>query len=72
MGIYLVLATNTAPGCTTVAGAETIDHEMKKKGEIIDAGSHIYGPFEAGFGAQQKSIIENWGCTDASKAILPR
>jgi len=30
--------------------------------------AHVFGPFEVGFTEQQKSIIENWGCTDASVA----
>jgi len=55
-------------GCTTVAGIETIKHEMKAKGDTIAAGSHIFGPFEAGFGVRQKSIIEAWGCTDPTVA----
>jgi len=53
-------------GCTTVDGVETISHEMKAKGATISSNAHIYGAFEAGFSEQQKSIIEGWGCTDAS------
>ncbi|CAJ1352227.1 unnamed protein product [Effrenium voratum] len=53
-------------GCTTVAGQVSYDHEMLKAGDTIALNAHIYGPFEAGFGAQQENIIKNWGCSDAS------
>lgn len=53
-------------GCTTVAGVEEYDHELLKAGDTIPVGSHIFGPFEAGFTSKQDSIIENWGCSDPS------
>jgi len=53
-------------GCTTVAGVTQYKHEMLSKGDTIAIGSHIYGPFEAGFTSKQDSIIKNWGCTDPS------
>jgi len=37
---------------------------MVSKGDTIASNAHIFGPFEAGFGAQQSSIIEGWGCLD--------
>ena len=55
-------------GCTTVSGTETYNHEQLSVGSTIASNAHIYGPFEAGFSSQQKSIIENWGCTDATVA----
>jgi hypothetical protein len=51
-------------GCTTVAGIALYSHAFLTKGGSIPAGAHIFGPFEAGFTAQQKNIIEGWGCTD--------
>ncbi|KAK3269995.1 hypothetical protein CYMTET_21586 [Cymbomonas tetramitiformis] len=53
-------------GCTTVAGVEVYDHELLQQGDTIAVGSHIFGPFEAGFTSMQDSIIENWGCSDPS------
>ncbi|CAE7718900.1 unnamed protein product [Symbiodinium pilosum] len=53
-------------GCTTVSGTETLAHELVAAGGTIASNAHIYGPFEAGFTETQKSIIENWGCTDPS------
>ncbi|CAJ1375607.1 unnamed protein product [Effrenium voratum] len=53
-------------GCSTVAGTESYNHEMVQKGDSIPTDAHIFGPFEAGFGEQQKGIIESWGCSDAS------
>lgn len=53
-------------GCSTVAGVETYSHELLKKGDSIPKDAHIFGPFEAGFGVMQKSIIEGWGCSDAT------
>ena len=55
-------------GCTTVSGVETYNHELLSAGQEIASNAHIYGPFEAGFTSQQQSIIENWGCSDASVA----
>ena len=55
-------------GCTTVSGVESYNHELLSAGQTIASNAHIYGPFEAGFSSQQQSIIENWGCTDASVA----
>jgi len=55
-------------GCTTLSGKETYSHEMLKQGDEIATNAHIFGPFEAGFSEKQKSIIEGWGCTDASLA----
>eukprot|EP00438_Fugacium_kawagutii_P033838 Skav235847 [mRNA] locus=scaffold1931:404324:405421:- [translate_table: standard] len=55
-------------GCTTVSGVETYNHELLSAGHTIASNAHIYGPFEAGFTSQQQSIIENWGCSDASVA----
>ena len=37
-------------------------------GSTIATNAHIYGPFEAGFSAQQDNIISNWGCSPASLA----
>ena len=58
-------------GCTTVAGTETYKHELIEAGGQVPSNSHIHGPFEAGFTATQKTIIENWGCADASVAYDP-
>jgi hypothetical protein len=55
-------------GCTTVSGTSTYDHELLTKGDTIASNAHIFGPFEAGFSSMQKSIIEGWGCTDATVA----
>jgi len=57
-------------GCTTVqSGALSYTHEVSETaGSTIASGAHIYGPFEAGFSAQQDSIISNWGCSPASLA----
>jgi len=51
-------------GCTTVSGVTLYNHELTTKGQTIASNAHIYGPFEAGFGSQQYSIIEGWGCTN--------
>ena len=52
-------------GCTTVLGVTEYSHGRHiKKGDTIKANSHIYGPFEAGFGEQQRRIIQGWGCKD--------
>ena len=37
-------------------------------GQQFDVGENIYGPFEAGFGAQQKDILKGLGCTDSNVA----
>lgn len=55
-------------GCTTVAGTAVYSHELISKGDTIPIGTHIYGPFEAGFTSRQESIIQGWGCSDASVA----
>ena len=55
-------------GCTTVAGVAEYNHGLVDKGDTIAAGSHIFGPFEAGFTSLQDSIITGWGCTDPSVA----
>lgn len=55
-------------GCTTVAGTTEYNHERLSKGDTIAAGSHIYGPFEAGFTSRQDDIISGWGCSDPSQA----
>lgn len=56
-------------GCTTRAGAEVYNYPpLQSRGDVIPSNSHIYGPFENGFGSRQRSIIEGWGCTDASVA----
>jgi hypothetical protein len=55
-------------GCTTVSGTEAYANGFIAKGGAIASAGHIFGPFEAGFGVRQKSIIEGWGCTDASVA----
>ncbi|CAJ1395277.1 unnamed protein product [Effrenium voratum] len=52
-------------GCSTVAGVESYNHgQVKRKGDSIPSDAHIFGPFEAGFGEQQKNNILGWGCTD--------
>ncbi|CAJ1426527.1 unnamed protein product [Effrenium voratum] len=51
-------------GCSTVAGVESYNHGQVKKGDSIPSDAHIFGPFEAGFGEQQKNNILGWGCTD--------
>jgi len=53
-------------GCTTVDGTATYTHELISAGGTIPSGSHIYGPFEAGFTSDQSSIISAWGCSDPS------
>lgn len=55
-------------GCTTVSGIESYNHKFVTKGGTVESGSHIYGPFEAGFAAPQKAAIESWGCTDPTVA----
>ena len=57
-------------GCTTRAsGALSYAHEISETaGSTIASNAHIYGPFEAGFSAQQDNIISNWGCSPASLA----
>ena len=57
-------------GCTTRAsGALSYAHEISETaGSTIATNAHIYGPFEAGFSAQQDNIISNWGCSPASLA----
>jgi hypothetical protein len=52
----------------TIAYTNQYKHERLSAGDTIASGAHIFGPFEAGFSEQQKSIIEGWGCTDASVA----
>ncbi|CAD7961873.1 unnamed protein product [Amoebophrya sp. A25] len=44
-------------GLTTAAGTDT------RTGASFVAGENIYGPFEAGFGSQQNSILEGLGCS---------
>merc|ERR1719446_885669 len=51
-------------GCTTVEGTEPYSHELAQAGDVLPVNTHIYGPFEAGFGERQRGIIEGWGCTD--------
>ena len=55
-------------GCTTVASsAFAYTHEgTETKGDTLATNRHIYGPFEAGFTSKQKSIIQNWGCSNPS------
>ena len=57
-------------GCTTIASNPLrFAHEISEAaGATIASNAHVYGPFEAGFGAQQQSIIQAWGCADASVA----
>jgi len=60
-------------GCSTLSGTEDYSNGFISKGGTVAAaattgGGHIYGPFEAGFAEQQKSIIEGLGCTDATVA----
>jgi len=55
-------------GCTRLSGIAAYNHELTKKGGTIATNAHIFGPFEAGFSTQQKMIIENWGCKDATVA----
>jgi len=55
-------------GCSTVSGLEAYANGFIAKGGTVATASHIYGPFEAGFAAQQKTIIEGLGCTDATVA----
>jgi len=55
-------------GCTTVSGTEKYNNEQKSVGGTVATNAHIFGPFEAGFSSSQQSIIEGWGCTDASVA----
>lgn len=44
-------------GLTTAGGTDA------RTGTTLQAGENIYGPFEAGFGAQQNSILESLGCS---------
>jgi hypothetical protein len=52
-------------GTTTVGGTDT------RTGTTFLAGENIYGPFEAGFGAQQDNILRALGCTDPSRGYVP-
>ena len=45
---------------TTVTGADA------RSGKSFPIGENVYGPFEAGFGAQQNNILEALGCADGS------
>eukprot|EP00941_MAST-03F_sp_MAST-3F-sp1_P000439 g439.t1 len=51
-------------GCTTVSGTVAYSADLLTKGDAIPANTHIYGPFEAGFGETQKNILKGFGCTD--------
>lgn len=53
-------------GCTIKEGHTNYAHELLEKGDTIATGSHIYGPFEAGFTSAQDSFISAWGCSDPS------
>jgi hypothetical protein len=45
-------------GRTTVGGTDA------RSGTTFLAGENIYGPLEAGFGAQQNNLLSALGCTD--------
>jgi len=47
-------------GYTTVSGIDD------RTGKTFLSGEDIYGPFEAGFGSQEDSILEGLGCSPAS------
>eukprot|EP00931_Biecheleriopsis_adriatica_P017594 TRINITY_DN12563_c0_g1_i11.p1 TRINITY_DN12563_c0_g1~~TRINITY_DN12563_c0_g1_i11.p1 ORF type:complete len:411 (+),score=52.10 TRINITY_DN12563_c0_g1_i11:71-1303(+) len=47
-------------GLTTATGTDA------RSGLTFQVGENIYGPFEAGFGAQQNGILEGLGCSDGS------
>lgn len=62
-------------GCSTANGTEVYAHGFMTKGDLlrgktrmVPAGARIYGPFEAGMGPQQKSILEALGCSDPKVA----
>ena len=52
-------------GTTTVGGTD------ERTGTTFLAGENIYGPFEAGFGERQDSILRGLGCTDPSDGCVP-
>ena len=74
--------TNTAPGrgggssCTALPCAASLLGDVAlttvagtgMDGATFAVGENIFGPFEAGFGAQQDFILKELGCTDANVA----
>jgi hypothetical protein len=51
---------------TTVGSVDGTKNAMT--GVAFAAGENIYGPFEAGFSAQQENILKGLGCTDSNVA----
>ena len=42
----------------------------QRTGDALPVGTDIFGPFEAGFGAQQEFILEGLGCDPASDGYV--
>ena len=52
-------------GFTTVSGTDA------RTGAVFPIGENIYGPFEAGFGAQQNSLLAGLGCSNPTLGHVP-